>query len=56
MSVEEHYKKGDKIFEEGDLFQRVYTITSGIVYATQNGKLMGEMGAGDIIGYDFRRF
>eukprot|EP00026_Physarum_polycephalum_P008413 Phypoly_transcript_08497.p1 GENE.Phypoly_transcript_08497~~Phypoly_transcript_08497.p1 ORF type:complete len:445 (+),score=69.11 Phypoly_transcript_08497:152-1486(+) len=50
IRVEEHYKKGDKVFEEGDLMQRVYTFTSGIVNVLKDGVLLGHVEAGDIIG------
>eukprot|EP00026_Physarum_polycephalum_P009438 Phypoly_transcript_09562.p1 GENE.Phypoly_transcript_09562~~Phypoly_transcript_09562.p1 ORF type:complete len:462 (+),score=75.94 Phypoly_transcript_09562:45-1388(+) len=50
INKEEHYKKGDKIFEEGDLLQRVYTFTSGTINVMQNGALLRQVMPGDIIG------
>lgn len=51
ISHEETYKKGDYLFQEGDLFQRVFTITSGVIDISQNGFVFSHIHPGDIVGY-----
>ena len=46
-------RKGDYIMEEGDLYQRVYTILSGEVHAVRGGVTYGMMHEGEVIGYAF---
>jgi hypothetical protein len=43
-------KKGDKVFEEGDLFQRVYTMVQGYCDIYQKGKPVCTMEEGDVFG------
>lgn len=43
-------KKGDQVFQEGDLFQRVYTLLSGSCDLLQKGKKVCHMDAGDVFG------
>eukprot|EP00026_Physarum_polycephalum_P006715 Phypoly_transcript_06766.p1 GENE.Phypoly_transcript_06766~~Phypoly_transcript_06766.p1 ORF type:complete len:349 (+),score=56.07 Phypoly_transcript_06766:435-1481(+) len=50
ISHEEKYKKGDFLFQEGDIFQRVFTITSGVIDISQNGFVFSYLRAGDIVG------
>lgn len=50
VTHEETYKKGDFLFQEGDLFQRAYTITSGSATISQNGTHLATLYPGDIIG------
>lgn len=45
------FKKGEIIFEEGDLFQRVYTLTKGHCDIYQKGRKICTMEEGDIFGY-----
>lgn len=45
-------KRGDKVFEEGDLFQRVYTLTSGTLAVYQNGVFLHNINEGQVFGYD----
>jgi hypothetical protein len=47
------YKKGDKVFEEGDLFQRVYILGCGTYHLISGGKIHRIAGEGEIIGYVF---
>lgn len=44
------FKKGETIIEEGDLFQRVYTLTKGFAEVTIKGKRVCTMEEGDIFG------
>lgn len=44
------FKKGDHIFEEGDLFQRVYMLTKGYCEIILRGKKICTMEEGDIYG------
>lgn len=43
-------KKGDKLVEEGDLFQRVYTLVKGTCNIVQNGRIKCHMKEGDVFG------
>lgn len=44
------YKKGEKVVEEGDLFQRVYLIKSGTLSSTYQGYEVFHHKAGDSFG------
>lgn len=50
LTTEKTLKKGEILFEEGDLFQRVYTILSGSFAVKQKGKVLAHVNEGEIIG------
>lgn len=56
MQQKQTYKQGDYVCEEGDLFQRIYTLTVGHCDIMQNGKKVGTMEAGEIVGYVLNYF
>jgi len=43
-------KKGDHVLEEGDLFQRVYTLIKGKLHIYQKGKQVCTMEEGHVFG------
>jgi CRP-like cAMP-binding protein len=47
-----HLKKGERVFSEGDLFQRAYTLTKGECRLSQRGKVMYTIYPGDVFGYE----
>ncbi len=51
LATKRELRKGDFLFEEGDIFQRIYTITSGEVTMLRNGTPIKTLGADEVIGY-----
>lgn len=43
-------KKGDLLFEEGDLYQRIYTITKGTCEGVKNGRVISSIKQGEVLG------
>jgi CRP-like cAMP-binding protein len=44
-------RKGEMLMEEGDLYQRIYTILSGEIHAVRGNVTFGVMREGEVIGY-----
>jgi len=52
VQVRVELKKGDKVFEEGDLYQRVYTLISGSLAVYQKGVFLHYLTEGQVFGVD----
>jgi CRP-like cAMP-binding protein len=50
LSTRMELRKGDVLLEEGDLFQRIYTITKGSFEAYRGDRLISTMKEGEVIG------
>ncbi len=50
IAVKQEVKRGDIIIAEGDLYQRIYTIASGQLTMSVNGRVLLTMGEGEVFG------
>lgn len=52
MATHKELVKGDILFEEGDLYQRIYHIISGEIAVINSGRQLKTIGPGEVIGYE----